>query len=102
MINWEDYKFNEELSLQIIDDELTFKLKVKIIEYEWSLHRHPFLADIQIVESDNHEVYPLNSIMRLPLETKETFTFLLFAPNEKEPNRAKIYLGKLFHTQNIQ
>jgi hypothetical protein len=87
MINWEQHDFNKERNVQIIDEDKTFNLKVKMVEYEWSLHRHPLLADIQVVESDNHEVYPLNSIMRLPIETKENLTFLLFAPNEKEPNR---------------
>jgi len=87
MINWVDYKFNEQHSLQIVDEENTFNLKVKIVEYEWSIHRHPLLADVQVIESDNIEVYPLNSIMRLPIETKDFVNFLLLAPIDMSPGR---------------
>lgn len=87
MINWEDYKFNEEHNVQIIDGEETFTLKVKMIEFEWSLHRKPYLADVQIIESNNEVVYPLESIMRLPIKTEEQINFLLFAPIDKAPAR---------------
>ena len=87
MINWEEYKFNEEHNVQIVDGEETFTLKVKMIEYEWSLHRKPYLADVQIIESNNETIYPLESIMRLPIKTEENINFLLFAPIDKAPAR---------------
>ena len=87
MINWEDYKFNEEHLIQIIDDDKIFNLKVKMVEYEWSLHRHPLLADVKIINSNDIEEYPLDSIMRLPIETKDYVNFLLFAPCDKSPGR---------------
>ena len=87
MINWEDYKFNDEHKVQITDEEQIFTLKVKLVEYEWSLHREPYIADLKIIETNNEEVYPVDSIMRLPIETKETVNFLLFAPCSMSPNR---------------
>lgn len=87
MINWENYKFNEHHSVQIIDENKIFNLKVKMVEYEWSLHRKPYLADVQILESNDIEEYPLESIMRLPIETKDFVNFLLFAPCDMAPAR---------------
>lgn len=87
MINWEEYKFNEEHCVQIVDGDKTFILKVKIVEYEWSLHRHPLLADVKVIESNDIETYPIDSIMRLPIETKDFVNFLLFAPCDMSPNR---------------
>ena len=87
MINWEEYRLNGEHNLEITDGDNTFNLKVKIIEYEWSLHRKPMLTDIQILESSNLEMYPLNSVMRLPMVTEDFVNFLLFAPTHMSPAR---------------
>jgi hypothetical protein len=80
MIDWSNIKFNETLSMTIVDENITYDLKVKLIEYEYSLHRHPSIADVKIIESTDIEVYPISSIMRLPIETKDSIDFLLFAP----------------------
>jgi hypothetical protein len=87
MINWEDYKFNDEHNVQIIDENETFILKIKMIEYEWSLNRKPYLADLKVIETTNETIYPLDSIMRLPINTEEKVDFLLFAPIDMAPAR---------------
>ncbi len=87
MINWEDYNFNEEHNLQIVDGNETFTLKVKLVEYEWSLHREPYIADLKVIETSNEEMYPMDSVMRLPIETKDSVNFLLFAPCDMSPAR---------------
>lgn len=87
MINWQDYKFNQEHDVQIIDEEEIFTLRVKMIEYEWSIHREPYLADLQVIETNNELIYPLESIMRLPIRTQDNVNFLLFAPIDKAPAR---------------
>lgn len=87
MINWEEHKFNEEHNVQIVDENETFTLKVKLIEYEWSLHREPHIADLKVIETSDEEIYPLESVMRLPIETKDTVNFLLFAPIPMAPAR---------------
>jgi hypothetical protein len=87
MINWEEYKFNEEHNVQIVDGENTFTLKVKMIEYEWSLHREPYIADLKVIETNDETMYPLDSIMRLPIKTQDNVNFLLFAPIDMAPAR---------------
>ena len=87
MIDWSNFKFNQVLSMTVVDDNITYDLKVKLVEYEYSLHRHPLIADIKIVESTDIEIYPIESVMRLPIETKDFVNFLLFAPISMAPAR---------------
>lgn len=87
MIDWSNFNFNQVLSMTILDENIKYDLKVKLVEYEYSLHRHPLIADVQILESTNVEIYPLESVMRLPIETKDSVNFLLYAPTDKAPAR---------------
>ena len=87
MVNWNDYKFNEELSITITDEDNDYNLKVKLVEYEYNLHRLPYIADVKILESTDILMYPLDSIMRLPIETTDYINFLLFSPIDKAPAR---------------
>lgn len=87
MINWLDLKFNQTLSMTIVNDNTIYDLKVKLVEYEYSVHRHPLIADVKIIESTDIETYPIDSIMRLPIETKDFVNFLLFAPIDMAPAR---------------
>lgn len=96
MVNWNDYKYNEEISVTIIDGSIKYCLRVKIVDYEYNLHRHPHLVDLMVMETNNDEVYPIASILRLPIETKDTVNFLLFAPCDKNPNRELKRKGELF------
>ena len=87
MINWNDFKINHTYPLEVICTDLTCRLKVKLVEYEWSLHREPMLADLQVLETCDETVFPLNSILRLPIETTGFVNFLLFAPCHMSPGR---------------
>jgi hypothetical protein len=49
MVNWGQYKYNDELTITIVDDEVSYNLKVKIVEFEYNLHRQPFLADLKVL-----------------------------------------------------
>jgi hypothetical protein len=99
MINWEQYNYNDKLDLKLVEhDGTTIDLKVIFEDTEWTPHRHPYLADIKILESSDETMYPLNGIMRLPLITEDNLKFLLFCPTDTKPNRevtkeAKIILN---------
>jgi hypothetical protein len=45
------------------------------------------IADVKIVESTNDEMFPVDGIMRLPIETSDFINFLLFAPLVMAPAR---------------
>ena len=96
MVNWNDYKYNQEISITIMDGGLKYCLRVMIMDYEYNLHRHPHLVDLKVVGTNNDEVYPIGSVLRLPVETKDTVNFLLFAPCDKYPNREFNRKGNLF------
>ena len=96
MVNWLNYKFGEDIKITILDENTEYSLIVEIIEYEYSLHRHPHLVDLKVVKTNNDEVYPIGSILRLPVETKDTVNFLLFAQNQQFPNRELKRSGILF------
>lgn len=100
MVDWEDYQFNKELNISIILDNVKYDLIVKLIEYEYNLHREPQLAHLEIISSSDEESYPLKSIMRLPMKTEEDVNFLLFAPCDKNPNRELNKKGK-FYIKNL-
>ncbi len=87
MIDWSTYKFNQELSMTIVDENIKYDLTVKLVEYEYSLHRHPVIADVKIIESTDDEMFPTNGIMRLPMETSDFINFLLYAPIAMAPAR---------------
>jgi hypothetical protein len=87
MIDWSIYKFNQELSMTIVDDNIKYDLTVKLIEYEYSLHRHPVIADVKIIESTDVDMFPIQGVMRLPMVTKDSINFLLYAPTDMAPAR---------------
>ena len=97
MVDWDDYQFNKELDIFIIDkDNVKYDLIVEIVEYEYNLHRHKQLVDLKIISSSDYKIYPINSIMRLPIKSETDVNFLLFAPCDKNPNRELTRKGKLY------
>lgn len=97
MIDWNQFEFNKELDIFIIDeDNVRYDLIVEIVEYEYNLHRHPQLVNLKINKTSNEEIYPINSIMRLPIQSEVKVNFLLFAPCDKNPNRELTRKGKLY------
>ena len=96
MVNWSNYKFGEDIKITILDENTEYSLTVEVVEYEYNLHRHPHLVDLKVVRTNNDEVYPIGSILRLPVDTKDTVNFLLFAPNQQFPNRELKRSGILF------
>ena len=93
MIDWNTISVNQELSINIIENGRTYKLKGKLVQYEWSLHRIPVLANIQVIESDDIKLL-YGDIIRLPMITNcEENSFLVSCPRplQKKPaNQIKI------------
>lgn len=96
MINWNNYNYNQEITITIKDIDFVYCLSVMIVDYEYNLHRHPHLVDLKVIRTNNDEGYPIGSVLRLPVETKDNVNFLLFAPCEKHPNREFNRKGELF------
>jgi hypothetical protein len=86
-IEWEGMKQNQDLSITLIEEDKEYLLTVKIIEIEWTPNRLPFIADLEIVETDDAERWYEGMVLRLPIHTSEKMKFLVKAPKPCQPNR---------------
>lgn len=77
MINWFDYKEGDVLDIEIIEDSTSSIVKVKLLPFEYSLHRKPYLSLIQIIESNNLERWGKGYVITLPLLVEDSLTFLV-------------------------
>jgi hypothetical protein len=77
MINWMDYKEGDTLDVEIVEDDSISKVKIKLLPFEYSLHRKPYLSLIQIIESNNVERWGEGYVITLPLVVEEKLTFLV-------------------------
>ena len=77
MINWFDYKEGDVLDIEIIEDSTSSIVKVKLLPFEYSLHRKPYLSLIQIIESNNLERWGEGYVITLPLLVEDSLTFLV-------------------------
>lgn len=96
MVDWLNYKFGDKVEITILDDNLEYSLTIEVVEFEYNLHRHPHLVHLKVVKTNDEEVYPIGSILRLPVDTKDNVNFLLFAPIQQFPNRELKRTGVLF------
>jgi hypothetical protein len=96
MVDWLNYKFGDVVEIFILDNKIEYSLTVKVDDFEYNLHRHPHLVDLKVIKTNNDEVYPIGSVLRLPVDTKDDVNFLLFAPNQQFPNRELKRTGVLF------
>jgi hypothetical protein len=87
MINWENIKFNSPIAICLTEESgECHELVVLLKDYEWTLARKPYIADLYVKESKSPKFQP-NDVLRLPLESQEKEGFLIFAPRPCQPNR---------------
>lgn len=77
MINWMDYKEGDILDVEIVEENTSSKVKVKLLPFEYSFHRKPYLSLIEIIETDNIERWGEGYVITLPLMVEESLTFLV-------------------------
>ncbi len=86
-IEWEEMKHNQNLSITVIEEEIKTPLTVKIIEIEWAPNRTPFIADLEIIETEDVERWYKGMVLVLPVHTSEKMKFMVKAPIFGQPNR---------------
>lgn len=77
MINWLDYKEGDTLNIEIVEESTSSIVKVKVLQFEYSLHRKPYLSLLQVIETDNKERWGPGYVISLPLVVNESLTFLV-------------------------
>jgi hypothetical protein len=86
-IEWEEIMQNQNLSITVIEEEIKTLLTVKIIEIEWAPNRTPFIADLEIIETEDAERWYKGMVLVLPVHTNEKMKFMVKAPLFGKPNR---------------
>jgi hypothetical protein len=100
MINWNDIKINQELNITLVEDNMIYKVKGILLEYEWGVHRKPIIANLQVISTTDPKLKK-GDIMRLPIITRDNEeSFLVFNPSKLNPNhelhmKAKVTTEKL-------
>lgn len=77
MINWLDYKEGDVLDIEIVEESTSSIVKVKVLQFNYSLHRKPYLSLLQIIESDDIERWGKGYVITLPLLVEDGLTFLV-------------------------
>lgn len=88
MIDWDNVKMHEEMSISLveIESESIHKLKAELYEYEWAPNRTKYIAEIKVIESESSS-FERGDIIKLPMLTHDKEGFLVWAPRPGKPNR---------------
>ena len=102
MINWDDYKYNEEICLRILNDGNIDEVVVKLLEYGWHEHgRIRITAIVQIVKSSNESKWHLDAKMELPIKTDGVISFIMLEHLAGIPRHKTIHTGEIVALCNV-
>jgi hypothetical protein len=98
MIDWNKIDYNKELNIELIEGENVVTLTATLIDYEWSPHRVPAIANIKILKTDDKR-FNTGDVIKLPIITKDVDEpFMVLCPRPIKPSnqlrlKAKVVLN---------
>ena len=102
MINWDDYKYNQEICLRILNNGVINELVVKLLEYGWHQHgRIRITAIVEIIISDDDSKWPISAKIELPIKTDGEISFIMLEHKESIPRCKTIMKGEIIEICNI-
>jgi len=102
MINWDDYNYNQEICLRILNYGTINEVVVKLLEYGWHAHgRIKITAIVEIIKSDDNEKWPVDAIMELPIKTDSVIKFIMLEHKQNIPRYKTIHEGEIVALCNI-
>lgn len=102
MINWDDYKYNQEICLRILNNGVINELVVKLLEYGWHQHgRIRITAIVEIIKSDAASKWPISAKIELPIKTDGEISFIMLEHKESIPRCKTIMKGEIIEICNI-
>lgn len=102
MINWDDYKYNQEICLRILNNGVINELVVKLLEYGWHQHgRIRITAIVEIIKSDDDSKWPISAKIELPIKTDGEISFIMLEHKESIPRCKTIMKGEIIEICNI-
>ena len=102
MINWDEYNYNQEICLRILNNGNINEVVVKLLEYGWHAHgRIKITAIVEIVKSDDAEKWPVDAKMELPIKTDGVINFIMLEHKQSIPRHKTIHEGEIVALCNI-
>ena len=102
MINWDDYKYEEEICLRILNGGDIDEVVVKLLEYGWHAHgRIRITAIVEIVKSSDESKWHLGAKMELPIKTEGVISFIMLEHTNYVPRHKTIHTGEIVALCNV-
>ena len=78
MIDWNKIDYNKELNIELIEGKNVVTLTAALVDYEWSPHRVPAIANVKILNTGD--------VIKLPIITKDIDEpFIVLCPRPIKP-----------------
>ena len=102
MINWDDYNYNQEICLRVLNQGVINEIVVKLLEYGWHEHgRIRITAIVEIIKSDDNDKWPVNAKIELPIKTDGEISFIMLEHKKSSPRHKSIMKGEIVALCNV-
>ena len=102
MINWDDYNYNQEICLRVLNQGVINEMVVKLLEYGWHAHgRIKITAIVEIVKSDDNDKWPIKAKIELPIKTDGEISFIMLEHKQSIPRHKSIMKGEIVALCNV-
>lgn len=102
MINWDDYNYNQEICLRVLNQGVINEIVVKLLEYGWHEHgRIRITAIVEIIKSDDNDKWPVNAKIELPIKTDGEISFIMLEHKKSIPRHKSIMRGEIVSLCNV-
>lgn len=96
MINWDEYQYNQDICLRILNEGTVNEISVKLLEYGWHQHgRIRITAIVQITKSDDEDKWPISAKIELPIKTEGNIEFIMIESKPGIPRFKSIRRGEV-------
>ena len=84
MIDWNDYNYNQEVEIRVLNEGTINELTLKLLDYGWHEHgRIRITAILEVTKSDDVQKWHIGAKLELPIKTDGVIKFIQL---EKTPN----------------
>jgi hypothetical protein len=96
MIDWDLYKYNEEICIRVLNEGVINEMTVKLLDYGWHEHgRIRITAIVEIIKSDDPTKWHLGAKIELPIKTDGKIKFHIIEKTLNIPRQKTVYEGEI-------
>jgi len=86
MIDWDNYNYNQEVSIKVLNEGVVNELTLKLLDYGWHAHgRIKITAILEVIKSDDLNKWHIGAILELPIKTDGLIKFIQIEHNQNPP-----------------